>query len=409
MLRTPMRWPNAWKDPSALALLKSTAIDHLVIDKNPELDAVRAAARQAGIEASAPDAAPAGVAVIKGEWPGVRMGRGSGGAAAGGPTGVPWVDSNGWSVRLAAAMNPQSAVWVDAAPPANFRLPAGLYLTAIADSAAHGGRWVIALDPQLTDGIAAAKSDALATWKSIAGAAGFFAAHQEWSGYSSSAVAAVVSDFSGENEFFSREMLNLLARAGLHYRIVLKKAPTGFKGLRAAIYADTEAPAEALRKQLLAFVQNGGLLITVPKWGETPGTLAKGDPHPRYAMRDFGKGRIAIAKETPGDPFEMAQDAAEIISHRYDLVRFWNGGATGSFLAAAPDGKSAVAHLLFYSNRGPDMASVRIVGPWRRVQVCTVDAPRLPNVEVQLQKDALELHLPQVPQYVAVELSGGPA
>jgi hypothetical protein len=407
MLRTPLRWPGVWKDSSALDLLKNTAIDHLVIDKSSEFDAVRTAARRAGIETSTPDQPPRDVAVIKGEWPGVRMGRGSGGAPSGGPTGVPWVDSNGWSVRLAAAMNPQRAVWVDAAPPANFRLPAGSYLTAIADSAAHGGRWIINLDPQLAEGIAGASANMLGTWRSIAAAAGFFAAHQEWSTYAPAAVAAVVSDFTGDNEFFSRELLNLLARAGLHYRIVLKNAAISFAGLRAAIYADAAPPSTDLRAQFLSFVQSGGLLITVPKWGDAPGTLAKTDTHPRYVIREFGKGRIAMAKETPGDPYEMANDATEIISHRHDLVRFWNGGATGSYCAMAPGGKSAVAHLLFYSNRGPDMASVRIAGPYRRAEVATVDNPRMPNVEVQLQKDALELHLPQVPQYVAVELSGG--
>ena len=114
-----------------------------------------------------------------------------------------------------------------------------------------------------------------------------------------------------------------------------------------------------------------------------------------------------MAKEAPSDPFEMAGDIVELISHRYDLVRFWNGGATGALYSTAPDGKSAVVHLLFYANRGPDAASVRIVGPYRRAQVATVDVARVDHVEVQLQKDAIELHLPQVPQYVAVELSGG--
>jgi len=413
-LGTPLRWPNAWKDPSALGLLKGTAIDHLVIEQGAEWDAVRSAADKAGLQTFAADSLPAGVSVIKGEWPGVKMMRGGRGAAMGGPTGVPWVDSNGWNIRLSAIMHPHNAIWVDAAPPADTRLAGGSYLTAIADSSAYGGRWIITLDDALAEGMAAAKPASLATWKTITSAVGFFAAHKAWAEYDTVGVAGVVSDFTGQNEFFGHELLNLLARAGVHYQIWTKdsvanplRSSVPFESLRAVIYADAEPPTAEVRKQILAFVQRGGLLITVPQWGDAPGTPAKGEPHPRYGIREFGKGRIAMAHEPPGDPYEMANDAAELISHRYDLVRFWNGGATGSYYTEGPEGKIAVAHLLFYSNRGPDAASVRIAGPWRRARACTVDVPSVPGVEVQLQKEALEIHLPRVPQYVALELSGG--
>jgi hypothetical protein len=39
-----------------------------------------------------------------------------------------------------------------------------------------------------------------------------------WPDYIPRAVAGVVSDFTGDNEFFSHELLNLMGRAGLHYR-----------------------------------------------------------------------------------------------------------------------------------------------------------------------------------------------
>src|SRR4051794_24085631 len=87
------------------------------------------------IETAAPGA---GVTVVKGEWPGVRIARGNSAAAAG-PTGVAWVDSNGWLARLTAARHPGDAIWIDAAP------RNGAYLTAMADAAAHGARWYISL------------------------------------------------------------------------------------------------------------------------------------------------------------------------------------------------------------------------------------------------------------------------
>lgn len=404
----PMRWPSGWKDPAPLGLLKSTAIDCLIVDKGSEFEAVRAGARRQGLQLMESGSAFAGVTTIKGEWPGVRMSRRGPGQAAGGPTGVPWVDTNGWAVRLAAALHPESAVWVDAAPSGNLRITADAYMLAIADSAAYGGRWIITLDTALADGLASGKPDAADIWKQIAATTGFFAAHKEWNGYKPAAVAGVISDFAGPNEPLGREMLNLLARAGLHYRILRKDAIGSLAGLKAVIYTDAEAPAPEVRKQVSAFVQAGGVLITVPEWGDVAGAAKPSDQfpdYPRYAIHGLGKGRVAIARSAPDDPYQMANDAVVLISHRYDLVRFWNGGATGSYYAISPDGKQAVTHLFFYANRGPDSASVRIAGPFRNVKVCTVDQQEVRPAHVELQKDAVELHLPQVPQYVALILS----
>jgi hypothetical protein len=103
----------------------------------------------------------------------------------------------------------------------------------------------------------------------------------------------------------------------------------------------------------------------------------------------FGQRRVALARSAPDDPYQWANDSVVLVSHRYDVVPFWNGGATGSFPTMAPDGKHAVAHLLFYSNRGPDAASVRIAGRFRAAKAWTVEGA-LPGVETEIQKDAIE-------------------
>lgn len=396
-----MRWPGAWTDPAALDFVKAAGLDTLVVDNGDELAAVRSRAAQMGLKVAHPDAPPEGIRVVKGEWPGVRMARGNSDATAG-PTGVPWVDSNGWAVRLSTALDPQCGVWVSVAPPQQ-PFPSS-YLLAVADAGAYGGRWIVTLDDELAGGIAKGNGDALRVWNTIGAASAYFAAHRAWSGYEPAATCAVVSDFAGANEFFSHELLNLLARAGQHYRVLPKGrlAAAQLDGLRAAIYADTEAPPAAVRRELTAFIAAGGLLITTPVWGEA---AAKRVEHPRYYGWMQGKGRVARAIAQPDDPYEMAQDAAVLISHRHDLIRFWNSGACGSYYAVSPDRKQALAHLLFYADRGPDVASVRIAGPYRKVKASTVETPELKGVETVAQKDAVEVHLPQVSQYVALELS----
>jgi hypothetical protein len=399
-----MRWPSTWRDPSALEWLKGTAIDSLVMENRAELATVRTQAQRAGLTIVDPDSPPSGITVVKGKWPGVKMSRGGGTETVmAGPTGVPWVDSNGWAIRLAGAFSPESAVWVNAPPKENLWATAA-YLIAIADSAAYGGRWIIELDTQLAAGIAARKSESMRLWKNISAAAGFFAAHKTWAAYVPEAVVGVISDFAGQNEFLSRELLNLLARAGQHYRIIVKDRIEPFKGLRALIYVDAEPPSTSLRKQILDFVDAGGLLITVPKWGEAPGRAAPRDEHPRFSSRVLGQGRVAIAQSDPSDPYLLANDSVVLVSHRYDLVRFWNCGAVASYYSMARDRKQAVVHLLFYADRGPDSASVRIAGRYRAAKMWTVDQPGGRNVELEAQTGAVEVHLSAVSQYVALEL-----
>ncbi len=401
-----MRWPSAWTDPAALSLLKGAAIDCVLIDKSAALDGVRSAAIEQGLHVAQSDSTPAAIATFKGEWPGLRISRGGGNDASAGPTGLPWVNSNGWRVRLASATNPQSAIWVDAPPKANELLTADAYVTAIADTAAYGGRWIIALDNDFAEGLAARKPASLEAWKKTTAAAAFFASHKDWMQYVPEATVGVLSDFSGPNEVLSHELLNLLARAGQHSRIILKgkAVDSSFRDLRAVIYPDAGQPSSTLRKQVTSFVEAGGLLICGPAWADIPVKRATAVEHPRFSVRVLGRGKIAVANKAPDDPYLLANDSSVLISHRYDLVRFWNSGAVGSFYTTAADRKHAVVHLLFYADRGPDSASVRVAGSFRKATIATIDHPAPRDIKTQIQRDAVEVYLPRVSQYAALEL-----
>jgi hypothetical protein len=398
---TPLRWPAVWTDPALLRLVKGAAINYLIVDGGPALRAVRERAREAGLHVGEPGAPPAGIRVIKGEWPGVRMTRtGAVDETSAGPTGAPWVDSNGWKVRLEAARYPDSGFWVDAPPKPSMNLMSHFCLIAIADAAVYGARWIITLDDVLARGIAGGDPKALAVWKTVVAASGFFAGRRAWADYAPKAVAGIVSDFGGVNEYFSQELLNLMARAGQQYRILLKDRPVELAGLRAVVYADAEPPAPALREQVLRFVEAGGMLITVPAWGGEAGEAA----HPRFTVRALGKGKVAASKEAPEDPYVFANDAAVLVSHRYDQVRIWNGGAVAAYCTQSPEAKRTLAQLVFYADRGPDWGSVRVAGRYRRAVMMTVDRPAPRQVEMVAETDAVEIHMPPVSQYVALEL-----
>jgi len=359
-----MRWPEAWRDPALLDLLKGSAIDTLLIGPGEALGAVRERARKQGLQIDTPP----GVSIAKGEWPGVKMARGR--DAGAGPTGVPWVNSNGWAIRLAMVQKPDHTVWIDAPPAADSFITPDSYLIAIADSAAYGGRWILSLDAPLAQSLAEGKPDAQRPWKRIVETATFFAERKDWSDYQPVANMGVLSDFAGPNEFFGQELLNLLARAGAQARAIL---PGGsFDGIRLLIYPDAAPASAALRAQIDKFTKSGGLLMT-------------------------------SEKRPTDDPYIWANDAVVQLSHRNDLVRFWNSGATGSYVST--NGKQTIAHLLFYSMRGPDSASVWVAGNYRSAQAATIEHPTIEKLGFENKKGGMEVHLPQVSQYVALQLT----
>jgi hypothetical protein len=399
-----MRWPSAWADPSLLELLKGTPVDFLIMES--ALTAVAARARQLNLTVSPQAALPTGISLIDGVWPGVKLSQtGAGDRAEAGPTGEPWVDSNGWKVRLELARHPEAQVWIDA-PPSEPRLFAESYVTGVCDVAAAGARWVISLDGKLAAEVAARQPEALATWRKIAEAARFFPARQTWGDYRPRSVLGIVSDFQADNEYFSQELLNLVARTNQQYRVIPtpRLSPQFLNGLRAVIYADGQAPAPDTRKSLLDFVDRGGTLIAGPKCADARWPLAKSEVHPRYEIHVLGKGRIAVAKGSFDDPYRTAQDSAVLVSHRYDLLRFWNGGAVSSYLAASADAKRALLQLVFYASARSGSPTVWVAGPYRTARLYTLDRPEPHDIEIEPQQDGLELHFPPVAQYAAVEL-----
>jgi len=417
---TPIRWPPQWKNPSTLALLKGTNIDCLLTGGENELQPVVGAATRSGFRVVRKNALPRGITVINGLWPGIKLSPSHDrDEASSGPTGEPWVNSNGWKVRLTRALNPQSAVWIDSQPE---NTQPGSYTLCFADAAACGGRWIISLDEQLANGIQNGNQEALAEWQSLGRAANFFATHNSWSDYINEAVVGVVSDFAGKNEFLSHEVLNLLTRTWEQFRIIPRSrfSMEQLSGLRGILYPDSDPPSGALRKQMLNFVEGGGLLITRPEWGGTPGNPIEWN-HPRYNGRLVGKGRIAIAKSDDVDPYLLANDTVALVSHKFDLLRFWDAGPVNAYLSATPDRKRALVQMVFYAPEvkgrsrfhSPGTVTVRVVGSYRTARLLTFDQssqltpltqPVSNEVGVEIRAGAMELHLPRLYQYAAVEL-----
>ena len=370
-----------------------------------------------GDRAHAPWDTTAPVLPITGNvWPSVAGRRDF---ATAGPTALPWLDSNSWYVKLAHART-QAQVWVLFDPPGKGEaVPARNYPTAVCDAEAAGGRWVISLDDALRAGLAEKNATAGATWKTVSDAVAFFDRHREWKSYRSLGAVGVMSDFTGGNYDFSGEILNALARRDLLFRVLWNsgKSAPDLAGLKAVTWADSAQPAAQLRRILLRFVEQGGLLATGPKWGSEGRSVA--NAHPRFDVRTLGKGRLAVARADTDDPWSFVTDTQELLSHANDYAKLFNASASGGMnYTGSPDGKRALLQLLSYASYGrptnialasntvplSSMATAWTRDKYRIAQFWTIDAARPTPVEVaECEDGGTEYHLPPIPAYIALD------
>jgi hypothetical protein len=302
-------------------------------------------------------------------------------------------------------------LWVVFDPPGGPAvLPPQSYVKAICDAEAAGARWVISLDDKLRSDLAAGNT---AAWKGIAGAAGFFKDHAGWRSYRSLGLVGVISDFGGDDFSLTGEILNLIARRDLLFRVIWKSQAMAqttaqpFSGLKALIYADAAMPDQPLRRKITDFVEQGGLLITGPAWGKV-GKPAPPDFDTQFDVLAVGKGRLAVARKEIDDAYQVAVDAQLLLSHRNDLMKIYNSPSSGcTRYTASPDGKTALLQCLSYADSSrAGLRTIWIRDRYKRARLWMIGAPPgTMNGQPSDDFAGVEYHLPaDAPQtYVALE------
>ena len=395
--RVPMRWRSGGPPLSSLA---GSPVNCLVVDS--ALDAETAIEAERLKIAVVRAASVAGVS--KPVWPGIPVSR-AGESASAGPTGVPWVDSNGWRCLLAKAKNPDDTPWVSVAPPTDTALRPEAYAVAIADAAAHGGRWIVDVDESTWHGLGAREPAAVQTWKAVMRALAFAEERRELAEMPAAARFGIVSDFAGKNEAVAAEVLNLAGRRPLAYRAIARThmTPQLLEGLRALVWIDSQLPDGEMEQALREFAAGGGLLILPAAGGKLTGAAKRvGTFEARFAVYAAGKGRIAVAAKPWSDPWLLAADSHLLLGRKHDVLRAWNAGSCNlRFTANASKG---ALHVVNYTGRQASEPISAYVA--RRFKSATwseaLGSLRVP-LRVMEKADGVEVHLPPFAVYGVVE------
>ena len=457
-----------WLDPSLLALVQGTPVNCLVvswasglpadaeqqqalkpllekgrqagldfvglIEASADKPAAIAAARAAGLSAVAMETVPpgdAGIPVIAwaksgealwsanspilgvadGIWPGVPQEK----APTGGPTNLPWVDSNGALLGMARALAPNKDVWIFVEPPTKAKLTVANYLLTVADAEAYGGHWVISLDDQMRAGLAAKSAQTAADWKKITDAVAFFGQNKTIRTYERMGRLAVMSNFSEPDRAFGEDTLNMFPRLREPFRVISRTQAlaASLDGLQGIFFVDQVAPEPKLREKLTAFVKGGGTLFVRSTWPNPEGSpmqLSSAEDYLYFNVRQLGKGRLAVAKEENPDTYFSCMDVQNIMSHRGDPARLYNGASMNYFYQVSPRGRQGVIHVLNYSRLpGSANALIFLKSPYRSAsfvspEIASPVALKWSPLTSAYETGGAELSLPLISVYGAVRM-----
>ena len=341
-------------------------------------------------------------------WPGLNLQTMNGDTALAGPTGIPWVNSNAWFSLLARELAPGKTLWLDCDPPAaSSALDPADYALAVADSYAYGSRWIVSLGDKLRAALLEGNARAKEVWEKLCETTVFFEGHKGWQAFKSQGILAIVSDFRGDNAYLSGEVLNLLNRRQVQFRIIERaKSLPAFEGVGAILWLDSEKPNAEQHAALLAFVRGGRLVIAATYWGAPDVAPTKKDPSLQYKLYNVGKGQIAVAEEGFQDPYQVAVDAHLLVSRRSDLVRLYNPEATNCHLSgesALPIEGRRLLQVLNYSSEPASSVGLWLNGRVESARLWQLGAKQAGTLPARPARPGTEFDLPPLPVYCALE------
>ena len=293
----PLRW--AWKDAKPLSLLKGTPVNCVLLE--PDQVAVAEAAAAQGLtplavvrpggkttvaaafrgvvmEGDFPAGTAAGNGLVialpsratlfatapadgvtgtaEGLWPGIQVL--ANGAAKAGPSGAPWIDTNGGFLRSMRART-RATLWMANQPPKGMVLKVERYLQAIADAAMNGGRWVIALDDDFARGLATGDAAAVAGWRRMMRHVAFFEERREWLSLPAASKLAIVQD-PADGPVLAAGVLDMISTRHTPARALAEDrlAAGSLNGATFAVAVNPERLTAEQKALLQAFTRGGG-------------------------------------------------------------------------------------------------------------------------------------------------------
>jgi hypothetical protein len=296
----------------------------------------------------------------QGVWPGVSAL--DDGKKKAGPTGSVGIDTNTGFIRAVRAWG-GAALWIANEPPAKTVVTGARYLQAIGDAAISGARWVLAFDSGFAARLHSREADAMSDWRRMGALLGYFEQHPEWRPMQEYGKLAVVQD-PAKGGLLSGGILDMIAVKHTPVRPIPRQHLTAeaLTGATMAVNVDAESLTAEQKEVLRAFARSGGTLLTGP-----PGWK---DPSPN--------GKITLEKAELERLNDIWRDVNSMVGRRNLGVRLFNVSSMLSNLLISGDGKTAVLHLVNYSDYPVENVAVHFIGDYKHAVLTSPEGAEKP-------------------------------
>jgi hypothetical protein len=294
------------------------------------------------------------LATYQGLWPGIAVEED--GAKKAAPSGSVWIDTNTGFIRAVRAWG-DATLWIANQPPPNTVVTGARYLQAIADAAISGARWVLALDDDFAARLARREPKTMADWKRMADLLRYFEQHPEWRHMQEYGKLAIVQD-PAKGGLLSGGILDMIAVKHTPVRPIPRQhlSAESLAGATMAVDVDADALTPEQKEVLSNFTRAGGMLLTGP-----PGWKDSSPPGDQITLDKAELERLN----------EIWRDVNSMVGRRNMGVRLFNVSSMLSNLLASADGKTAVVHLLNYSDFPVENVAVHFPAEYKRATLTT--------------------------------------
>jgi hypothetical protein len=294
----------------------------------------------------------------QGVWPGISVL--DDGVKKAGPTGSTWIDTNTGFIRAVRAWG-ETTLWIANEPPPKTVVSGARYQQVIADAAMSGARWVIALDSDFAARLHGRNADALSDWRRMTAVANYFEQHPEWRHMAESGKLALVQE-PGKSGLLSGGILDMIAVKHTPVRPVPRAqlSPSALSGASMAVNVDPDGLTQEQKDILRGFTRGGGTLLTGP-----PGWKEQGPTNEQITLDKAELERLN----------DIWRDVNSMIGRRNLGVRLFNVSSMLSNFIASDDGKTAILHLVNYSDYPVEGITVQFIGEYKQATLITPEGP----------------------------------
>jgi hypothetical protein len=216
---------------------------------------------------------------------------------------------------------------------------------------------VISFDGDLAARLHNREEAAMGNWRRITALVRYFEAHPEWRSMREYGKLAVVQD-PAKGGLLSGGILDMIAVKHTPVRPIPRQrlTPEALSGATMAVNVDADALTAEQKEVLRNFTRGGGTLLTGP-----PGWKDQSPQGDKITLEKADLDRIN----------DIWRDVNSMVGRRNMGVRLFNVSSMLSNLLASGDGRTAVLHLVNYSDYPVENVAVHYLGSYKRAILTT--------------------------------------